>query len=431
MPSEAPALAVSVAMATWNGAAYVREQLESIAAQTLLPGELLVGDERSTDGTIEIVEQFAADAPFPVRITRNARRLGATENFLAICSRASGPVIALSDQDDVWHADKLERAVRWFVDPEVGLVVHRSLVVDERLDPVGGRYPAFSRTRVQSARRVDPWLAVPGMAMVFRKSLLDAVSGLAVERPREAGGHHMDHDDWIYMLSGSLARTVLLADDLALYRQHGASYMGARAVAVNEQIARGRALGANAFRAQAAMFRARSAFWSALASDPAASPSVREQASRSAAWCDSIAGSQASRAGIHEPSAGRLRRMGRQARLALAGGYRPRTRGGLGLRAFAGDVLGLIAVAQEHPAGTVPADVAVRVDAARAAGQAPDAIAEELTRDGVVSLYGDRWTAEMVRDVAFDARRSAESKDVAAQAAAEADEGVPGSGRTV
>src|SRR5258706_6945784 len=97
----------SVAMCTCNGAAYLADQLESIAAQSRLPDELVVRDDASVDDTPAVIQAFAARAPFPVRFERNADRLGSTRNFDGAIAACTGDLIALSDQDDVWHQDKV------------------------------------------------------------------------------------------------------------------------------------------------------------------------------------------------------------------------------------------------------------------------------------------------------------------------------------
>src|SRR5579863_2954193 len=102
-------LNISVAMCTYNGGRYLTEQLESIGAQSRLPGELVVCDDHSTDDSIGILRQFQADAPFPVRIIQNALRLGSTRNFDQAIGLCRGEFIALSDQDDRWLPGKLER----------------------------------------------------------------------------------------------------------------------------------------------------------------------------------------------------------------------------------------------------------------------------------------------------------------------------------
>ena len=96
------AATVSVVMATYNGAAFIDEQLRSLAAQTVLPSELVVSDDGSTDGTLVHVERFAEVAPFPVLVLRNTEPLGYGENFLRAARLATGDCIALCDQDDVW-----------------------------------------------------------------------------------------------------------------------------------------------------------------------------------------------------------------------------------------------------------------------------------------------------------------------------------------
>ena len=102
---------VSVAMGTYNGERFIRQQLESIAQQTLLPCELVVRDDASTDGTLTIVEEFASHAPFPVRIHKNDVRLGYPDNFMQAAILTNGDWIAFCDQDDFWLPQKLERVL--------------------------------------------------------------------------------------------------------------------------------------------------------------------------------------------------------------------------------------------------------------------------------------------------------------------------------
>ena len=92
----------SVAMCTYNGARFLGAQLASVAAQARAPDELVVCDDRSTDETARVVEEFAAAAPFRVRLHVNERNLGTTRNFERAVSLCEGDLIALSDQDDVW-----------------------------------------------------------------------------------------------------------------------------------------------------------------------------------------------------------------------------------------------------------------------------------------------------------------------------------------
>lgn len=100
---------ISIAMATYNGAKYLHEQLESFATQTRLPDELVVADDGSTDDTLKILESFAKSAPFQVHIYRNDVNLGYAQNFGRALGLCAGDMIFLSDQDDIWFKDKIKK----------------------------------------------------------------------------------------------------------------------------------------------------------------------------------------------------------------------------------------------------------------------------------------------------------------------------------
>lgn len=129
---------ISVAMCTYNGENYLREQLESIALQTRLPAELVICDDRSTDSTSEIIRDFADSAPFPVRFNLNPVNLGGatkgiTKNFEQASRLCTGDLIAFCDQDDVWLPKKLFRMAQTMEEqPQLGGVfVDAQLINDQ------------------------------------------------------------------------------------------------------------------------------------------------------------------------------------------------------------------------------------------------------------------------------------------------------------
>src|SRR5919199_6162917 len=105
---------VSVAMCTYNGERYLQEQLDSIAAQTCLPDELVVCDDRSSDRTLEIIQIFKSKVSFPVHLHINPENLGTIKNFEKAISLCTGDIIVLSDQDDVWKPHKVETILQAF-----------------------------------------------------------------------------------------------------------------------------------------------------------------------------------------------------------------------------------------------------------------------------------------------------------------------------
>ena len=99
-------LPVSIAMATYNGSRFIDEQLQSLNRQTVIPAELVITDDCSTDGTMDIVQQFARSARFPVRFERNSERLGYRANFMRAAQLCVSDVISFCDQDDIWDKRK-------------------------------------------------------------------------------------------------------------------------------------------------------------------------------------------------------------------------------------------------------------------------------------------------------------------------------------
>lgn len=102
---------ISVVMCTCNGASrHLREQLDSIFSQTVMPLEIIVQDDRSTDDTMAVLSDYAANAPEGVafRVFQNDVRQGINRNFFSAMHRAKGELIAVSDQDDIWLPTKLE-----------------------------------------------------------------------------------------------------------------------------------------------------------------------------------------------------------------------------------------------------------------------------------------------------------------------------------
>ncbi len=124
---------ISVALCTYNGDSFLRQQLESIQQQTRLPDELVVCDDRSTDQTIVIVREFAATVSFPVVIVQNPETLGSARNFEQAIRLCTGDLIALSDQDDIWYPNRLQRSEQEFIaHPRAGLVFSDADIIDDQ-----------------------------------------------------------------------------------------------------------------------------------------------------------------------------------------------------------------------------------------------------------------------------------------------------------
>jgi glycosyltransferase involved in cell wall biosynthesis len=226
-------------MCSYNGEAYLREQLDSIAAQTRLPDELVVCDDVSTDATPKILENFKAAAPFPVRIHINAKRLGPVRNFEQGIGQCTGDQIFLSDQDDVWEPHKIERMEAVLCELEskhsrsTPLLVHSDLeVVDKNLKRVA---PSFLNYQ-GIAHDEEPLCSlllynfVTGCACVFNRALVD----LALPFPEDA----IVHDWWIALCAAAAGKIGFLREPTIKYRQHGANEIGAKRYVRRKRLSR-------------------------------------------------------------------------------------------------------------------------------------------------------------------------------------------------
>lgn len=221
---------VSVAMATYNGGRFVAEQLRSILDQGLPPLEVVVSDDGSTDDTLEVIRRVAAEHPaaIPVRVI-DGPRLGVSGNFARAVEATTGDLIALSDQDDVWHPDRLARAVAAFEGDDSLLLRHGDArLVDAGGAPVGGTLFEFlpvtaaERAEIGAGRAFDAYLRrnlATGATVVFRRSLLER----ALPFPAE-----WVHDEWLAILAAATGGVSVETEPLIDYRQHGANEIGVR-----------------------------------------------------------------------------------------------------------------------------------------------------------------------------------------------------------
>jgi len=215
---------LSIAMCTYNGARYLPEQLASIAAQTRPPDELVVCDDCSSDETRAMLEEFKAQAPFPVRLYFNEQNLRVWKNFEKAIRLCEGDIIALCDQDDVWLPEKLERMAEAFVaTPDAGLVFSDLEVVDENLRPLG--YHAwhsleFGKRGQALFRKGKAFNAlitrnvVTGAAMAFRAEYRDLVL------PVPKVSQRLLHDYWFALTISTVAELVPIKMPLVKYRVH-------------------------------------------------------------------------------------------------------------------------------------------------------------------------------------------------------------------
>lgn len=214
---------ITIAMASYNGARFIRAQLDSIARQSVTNWRLIVSDDGSTDETRRIVADFASEyAPDQVRLVDGPRQ-GATRNFLYLTRQADPQGwLAYADQDDVWLPDRLERGGA-FLSRQTGAAIYaaRTTICDESLTPIAPA-PAFSGPFAFRNALIQACL--PGNTILANSAALGFLQRAA---PAAEATGIVSHDWWAYQLLSGVGATIRRdRAQVLLYRQHPENVSG-------------------------------------------------------------------------------------------------------------------------------------------------------------------------------------------------------------
>jgi glycosyltransferase involved in cell wall biosynthesis len=198
---------VSVCMASFNGAPYVRAQVESILPQLGHDDELIVSDDGSTDGTVDILNAVRDPR---LRILRGPSR-GASANFAWALAHAQNEVVFLADQDDLWETEKIGRQCALL--EHYVLVISDCVITDERGAVTHPSYFAVNDSHPGLIRNFYR-NSYMGCCMAFRRELL------RIALPIPSG---LPHDWWLGMVAEVAGNVFFLPDRLVWYRRHGAN----------------------------------------------------------------------------------------------------------------------------------------------------------------------------------------------------------------
>lgn len=202
---------VSIAMCTYNGAKYLKPQLDSILRQTYANLELVVFDDCSTDETWSILEEYA-QRDHRIRIFYNDRNVGFVKNFENAIAECRGELIALADQDDVWLEQKITALVE-----DIGdnlLIYSRVSLIGPNGEGLDEEFPG------KSVRRLDGDCAlalvlgncVTGHACLIRRELF--------EKARQSLSAMRYHDQWLAIVAAAEGRLKAGNEVLSYYRLH-------------------------------------------------------------------------------------------------------------------------------------------------------------------------------------------------------------------
>ena len=231
---------VSVALCTYNGAAYLQTQWQSLLNQELLPNEVVISDDCSDDDTPNILKQLAAEAPFAVHILKNSKRLGYNKNFERALAACTGDLIFICDQDDFWLPEKISTMVEYMTShPTVQVLFCDAWVTDGQLKNRDKRFWEVvtfdhkNQTRWQSGEAMDVLLSgnrMMGCATAIRRSCLTTLLPIPTKIPGYI------YDGWIALVAASQNAIAYIDKPLQLYRTHVKQQVGVRQQVVQDRI---------------------------------------------------------------------------------------------------------------------------------------------------------------------------------------------------
>lgn len=218
---------ISILLATYNSGNYIREQLDSLFAQTYQDWRLVVRDDCSTDDTVSIIEEYKTRHPDKIEIIGNeGKSLRAYRNFYELLSRVESEYYMYCDHDDVWLPDKIELSMARMKEverPDVPVIVHTDMrVVDQNLNTLSESFWHYTRLLPERTGFKELVLcnSVNGCTMLFNR------------KAREVALPHLEHATMHDMLvtqsvaaSGGIISPV--STPTVLYRQHVDNVVGA------------------------------------------------------------------------------------------------------------------------------------------------------------------------------------------------------------
>ncbi len=215
---------IDILMATYNGEKYLKEQIDSILNQTYKNIRLVISDDCSQDGTKEILKQYAQNKR--VEIHYHDENHGGVKNFEYLLKQVKNNIYMLSDQDDVWMPEKIEKTYETLIKNDADLVFGDLEVVDKNLKTM---YPSFNKFMLLD-RKIHKYInsyevnylynCVTGCTLMSKSKWIKEILPLPIE------SKYLIHDHWIGLMVALRGTLAYMPEKYIKYRQHGNNQVG-------------------------------------------------------------------------------------------------------------------------------------------------------------------------------------------------------------
>lgn len=198
---------ISVAMATYNGEKYIKEQIDSILNQLSENDELVISDDGSTDKTISIIESYHDSR---IKLINNPYK-GVKKNFENAIKNCNKTYIFLSDQDDVWLSEKKSIILNSFKTYNADLIIHDCYIVNENLQVTNESFYKIRNSKKGFIKNLYKNSYI-GCCMAFKKTMTSKIIPIPDDIEM--------HDQWIGLITEKYGKVKFINDKLIYYRRH-------------------------------------------------------------------------------------------------------------------------------------------------------------------------------------------------------------------
>ncbi len=215
---------IDILMATYNGEKYVREQIDSILSQTYTNFNLIISDDCSTDNTVSILKEYEKkDNRITVYVQE--KNLGYIKNFEFLLKQVKSEYFMLSDQDDVWLSQKVEKTYQKMIEDDVDLVFGDLFIVNEKLEIINDSMFKFLKVDKRLKKYHDYKLiymdnCVTGCTLMSKRKFLPLIL------PLPSSTKYLVHDYWIALVVILNGKFSYMEEKYIKYRQHTQNQIG-------------------------------------------------------------------------------------------------------------------------------------------------------------------------------------------------------------